>query len=203
VSQSNIRIDEGTDKYLNAWTRTIGGTALAEQAQLEGQPTLATHYVEFYWAINSLNNDAQIFQLMGDGLRYTRILGIGWKAKDDWYAEIYDKFSVVRVSTPGTLGAVLNVSSPFEGDEYAGDARVFEPYEQYYPAQGTAATEGGTLGVLWLDGKERWLTPSEYPGAKPWTFGPSVDDGIAIRQESDGGQQDGHFYVAFQTYRVR
>ena len=199
MSQSNIRVDEGTDKYANAWTRSIGGTALAEQAQLEGQPYLPTFYIQFYWADNSANNATQIFQLMGDGLHYTRILGIGWKAKDDWNASIYGKYTVKRVSAPGTEGEVITPSRPDFGDEYAGEARVFETYEQYHPAQGTAATEGDTLGVLWLDGIERWLEPPEYPGAKPWTFGPSVDDGIVLRQESIGGAQDGHFYVAFQT----
>jgi hypothetical protein len=203
VSASTVRVDEGTDKYLHAWQRSVGGTAGVEQVQLEGQPAIHSFWVDWFWYTTSVNNNKQIFQLMGDGLHIIRIRALGWNRGDESTVQAGNEYDIIRATSAGEGGTALYPHSVEQGTDYGGDVRVFDADEQYYPAQSTAAGEGDILRTWWHDGRrEDVLEAPDYPGAKPWIIGPSTSDGIVIKQISDIGSITGRLFVAFDMYGV-
>lgn len=179
MTQSNIGVSTGTDKYLSSNSRSIGGTALEEQTVLEGQSANPTYNIAAD-DVSTATAASHLVQIMADGTNYTRLTRLTVEPTEDVpAADSILKLALYRLSTAGTGGTALNDAPYDAADSYAGDMRTLPT---------SKGTEGQLLLTLYIDlaaaaydgGRPRyvWTAP---PGGKPIVFGNGTGAGIALK----------------------
>ncbi len=181
MTQSQIGVSTGTDKFLHSNTRTIGGTALEEQLVIPGQAIDPTYNILVDDVAVSAANE-HLIQIMADGTGYTRLLKLTAQPTENLPASIgHIKLALYRLSSAGTGGAALS-DAPYEStDSYGGDMRSLPT---------SKGTEGQLLTTFYRGvdtGAQRGhAEPSNVvyewlPGTKPIIFGTGATDGIALK----------------------
>ena len=184
MSDSTIGISTGTDAYLAAQDRTVGGTAVEEQIIRVGYSLDPTYAVIADDVSVATVND-HVLQVMADGTNYCRLLGMNIQPTDNGPAsDALLKLQLVRLTTAGSGGGALNDSPYDDADSFGGDMRSLPT---------SKGTEGDILRKIYmpLDSVPQGIQqPHEFDAlvpevqGKPIIWGPATSDGLAVKVEN-------------------
>lgn len=177
VSAIPIADAESPDRYLHAYTRTIGGTAREDQVFQLADTEYPT-YIALANNVSTATGDDHLMMLMGDGTSYIRVKRFVVQQSYDFPASAaYLRVALYRLTTAGSGGGTVT-ARPYDAADAAYGGTI-----QTLPS--SKGTEGTLLwaGQLYLPvspgGASSSMEWRQEPTTKPIVIGASADSGLA------------------------
>lgn len=184
MAESIVQVTEGSGKKLHTWQRTVGANNVEDEFVIPGEYPLAS-YIAIGSAVSCATANDDILQVMAGAALNLRIRRIRIEQEGLVTAAALALFTVLRVTTAGTLGTAITPSKMDNADVASGATAM----------SGVPTASKGTAGASLLV-REFWpvqtapvgglgSTPAnewvQQPGMKPIVIPAGVTNGIVIR----------------------
>jgi len=197
MAEGVVGVDEGTDKYLHTWQRSIAATDKEDQVVLEGESVNPT-YSLITAPVATTTSASHLVFIMGDGTLYTRIRRVFIEQVVAAGSATLANIQMFRLTTAGSGGGALSARPHDSADTnpYAGTIQTLPS---------SKGTEGNFLWARYL-----WLTNSiaAQPNSiewvarnnmKPIIIGPAATDGLAIKIATGIATSTVNIHIEFTT----
>lgn len=150
MPEGTVGVDEGIDKKLHTWQRTVASVAVEDEFIVHGEPILPTYVTDDGAAMNTTTINKHLWQLMAGASKNLYVRRIILYVSILAGAATVVPFSLFRLTTAGTGGTAGTAGVAWDSTDVA-----------------TGATYMTMPSALGTEGTHLWQTRTVVPAAVP------------------------------------